>query len=193
MLKPIDIHNAEFSVSFRGYNREEVDEFLAKIVSKYEDVYQENKELQERIKQLEEELRQYQNKESDIYGLIALTRETASEAKEVASLQAQGIVDEAKIKANVILEEARLKAKQMIQEQQDKLSQMQRRVQELSDVEYKFKKRMKQLMETIWAMLEDVKVGEMQLPDEAAATKVYQDLGVNLNEELQDRDDSAAY
>lgn len=191
MLKPIDIHNAEFSVSFRGYNKEEVDDYLAKIVSKYEDIYKENKGLQEQIKQLEQELRQYQNKESDIYGLITLTRETASEAKEVANLQAQAIVDEAKLKANVILEEAKAKAKQIVQEQQDKLNQMQRRILELTDIEHKFKKRMKQLMETIWAMLEDVKVSEPQHLDETAATKVYQDLGAEIDAELDDEADPA--
>lgn len=186
MLKPIDIHNAEFRRSFRGYNQEEVDDFLAKIVSKYEDLYQENKELQEQIKQLEKELRQYQNKESDIYGLITLTRETASEAKEVANQQAQAIIEEANVKANVIMEEARFKAKQTIQDQQDKLNQMQRRIQELAEIEYRFKKRMKQLMETIWAMLEDVKIGSAQLQDESAATKVYQDFSTELEDELEE-------
>ena len=44
-------------------------------------------------------------------------------------------------------------------------------MQELAEIELKFKKRMKQLMETIWAMLEDVKISEVQLQDESAATK----------------------
>ena len=112
MLKPIDIHNAEFKRSFRGYNQEEVDDFLDRIVSKYEDLFKENQAMHEQIQQLEQDLRKYQNKESDIYGLITLTRETATEAKEVASQQAQSIIDEANVKANVILEKAKYKARQ---------------------------------------------------------------------------------
>ena len=32
MLTPADIHNKEFSRGFRGYNEEEVDDFLDEIV-----------------------------------------------------------------------------------------------------------------------------------------------------------------
>lgn len=31
MLKPMDIHNKEFKKSMRGYDAEEVDEFLVKL------------------------------------------------------------------------------------------------------------------------------------------------------------------
>ncbi len=49
MLKPIDIHNMDFTRSFKGYNPEEVDDFLATIVTKYETIYQENKQLREKL------------------------------------------------------------------------------------------------------------------------------------------------
>ena len=47
-----------------------------------------------------------------------------------------------------------------------------RRIQNLKDTELKFKQNMRQLMETIWAMLEDVKVMDNRLQEESAATKV---------------------
>lgn len=47
MLKPIDIHNMEFKRVFKGYDPEEVDDFLADIVLKYEAVYQENRKLRQ--------------------------------------------------------------------------------------------------------------------------------------------------
>ncbi|MFB5066306.1 MAG: DivIVA domain-containing protein [Candidatus Wallacebacter cryptica] len=180
MLRPIDIHNAEFKRSFRGYNEEEVDEFLSRIVSEYENVVQQNKDLKEEIKKLEEELRQFQNKESDIYGLITLTRETVSEAKEVANQQAQSIIDEANLKAKVIIDEAKFKAKQILQENTEQLEQLQQKVRRLSEVEAAFKQRMRQLMETIWAMLEDVKITEIKQQDESAATRVYEDLAAEV-------------
>ena len=36
MLTPVDIHNKEFSRSFRGYNQDEIDDFLDEIVNDYE-------------------------------------------------------------------------------------------------------------------------------------------------------------
>jgi len=44
-LTPLDIHNKEFSRGFRGYNEEEVDEFLDQIVAELEGLLRENEEL----------------------------------------------------------------------------------------------------------------------------------------------------
>ena len=39
MLRPIDLHNLEFKQVFRGYSKEQVDDFLSKLVSEYESLY----------------------------------------------------------------------------------------------------------------------------------------------------------
>jgi cell division initiation protein len=38
-LTPMDIHNKEFSRSFRGYKEDEVDQFLDNIVDDFEKLY----------------------------------------------------------------------------------------------------------------------------------------------------------
>ena len=43
-ITPMDIHNKEFSRSFRGYNEDEVDQFLDEIVEEFERLYKENLE-----------------------------------------------------------------------------------------------------------------------------------------------------
>jgi len=185
MLKPIDIHNAEFKRSFKGYNEEEVDAFLARIVSEYENLYQQNKDLQQRIAQLEQELKQYKNKESDIYGLITLTRETVAEAKEVATQHSQAIIDEATMKAKVIIDEAKLKAKQILNDSQAQLAQVQQRVSELRRIEKEFKESMRRVMESTWSII-DSGLKDIE-PDESGVTKVYREIAANL-----DLEDSSA-
>ena len=176
MLKPIDIHNAEFKRSFKGYNEEEVDNFLAKILSKYESIYQENKELYDRVKELEEEIRKYQSKEDDIYGLITLTRETVTEAKQIAAQHGQSVVDEATAKAKAIIEEAKGQAEQILRDSERQLEQKQRRIKELVSKEQEFKNKMRTLMETFWAMLEDLDAYSSLVDDEVKTTKVYKEL-----------------
>ena len=44
----------QFTTKFRGYNQEEVDEFLDIIVDGYEELVHENRELAARVKELEE-------------------------------------------------------------------------------------------------------------------------------------------
>ena len=41
MLKPMDIHNKEFKKSMRGYDIEEVDEFLDEIIVDFEKMQRE--------------------------------------------------------------------------------------------------------------------------------------------------------
>ncbi|MDF2569775.1 MAG: divIVA, partial [Sporomusa sp.] len=56
MLTPLDIHSKEFKRSFRGYNEEEVDEFLDKVIKDYETLYRENIDLKETIERLNSKL-----------------------------------------------------------------------------------------------------------------------------------------
>ena len=63
-ITPMDIEQQEFSRSFRGYNEEEVDDFLDKIVKDYEELINENVRLNEEIEKIQEKL-----KEGDILEL----------------------------------------------------------------------------------------------------------------------------
>ena len=49
-----EIIEKQFTTKFRGYNQEEVDEFLDIIVDRSEELVHENRELAARVKELEE-------------------------------------------------------------------------------------------------------------------------------------------
>lgn len=48
-LTPMDINNKEFKRGLRGYNPEEVDEFLDEVVENYEELYKDNSKLREKV------------------------------------------------------------------------------------------------------------------------------------------------
>ena len=43
---PLDIHNKEFGRRLRGYDEDEVNEFLDQVIKDYEALIRENKEMQ---------------------------------------------------------------------------------------------------------------------------------------------------
>lgn len=184
MLKPIDIHNAEFKRSFKGYSEEEVDTFLEKVVTEYENLFRENKKLKDEIERLQQELKKLKNKEEDIYGLITLTKEAVTEAKAVATEQGQSIIDDANLKAKVIMDEAKWKANQSLKESQTELEQVKGRIGDFIRTEKQFKRRMRQLMETFWAMIEEIddyadkhdEESKIEPENKLDETKVYTDL-----------------
>lgn len=179
MLKPIDILNTEFKQGFKGYNVEEVDAFLANIVGKYESLIQENKKLEDEIARLQTSLKEYQNKEQDIHGLIALTRETVSEAKAVVNQQAEAILEEANLQAKLIIDKAELAGRQQLSAIQEETKQAQAHLDELVQHEKAFKEKMRQLMETFWGMIEsvghDIPIKEKT---DLAQTKMYREVAV---------------
>lgn len=60
-ITPQDIVNKAFSTKFRGYDKEEVDEFLDKIYIDYEELTRYKDETERYIKRLEERLTYYTN------------------------------------------------------------------------------------------------------------------------------------
>ena len=55
-LTPLDIQNKTFPTKMRGYNQDEVDDFLDLVVRDYEEITQRNRELEKAVKHSEEKL-----------------------------------------------------------------------------------------------------------------------------------------
>lgn len=144
----MDIHNVEFKRSFKGYDPEEVDDFLASIVIKYETVYQENRKLQAELKRLRQEAEGKVDHEQDVLDLISLTKQTVDEVKSLAEREAINMVSVAESESQRILSEARLKAQHVLSDAEERLQKMQR-------TEARLREKVRLTMETIWNVLEE--------------------------------------
>ncbi len=101
MLTPIDIQKQDFDVSFRGYNADEVDDFLDMVGKDYEKLYKDNIELRDRVTSLKEEVSKYQEKESALQNALIIAQRAAEDTKKSASQQADTIINDAQNKATV--------------------------------------------------------------------------------------------
>src|SRR5690606_11861467 len=112
-LTPLDIHNKEFTRSFRGYDEDEVNEFLDQVIKDYEIVIREKKELKERIEQMNERLSHFTNIEETLNKSILIAQETAEELKGNASKESKLIIKEAEKNADRIINEALSKSRKI--------------------------------------------------------------------------------
>ncbi len=110
-LTPLDIHNKEFSKSFRGYDEDEVNEFLDQIIKDYEALIRQNKEFEDRIGQLNEKLNHFSNIEESLSKSIVVAQETAEEVKSNAKKEAQLIIKESEKNADRIINDALMKSR----------------------------------------------------------------------------------
>lgn len=100
-LTPLDIHNKEFIKSFRGYNEDEVDEFLDLVVAEFEGFIRENEELHASIAGLEARIGHYKGLEETLKNAIVLAQKAADQIKESAAREADVIMEEARRQADI--------------------------------------------------------------------------------------------
>ncbi len=103
MLTPIDIQKQDFDVSFRGYNADEVDDFLDMVGNDYEKLYKENIELKDKVATLQASVEQYKNMESALKDSILLAQNAAEEIKKNATERADNMMTDAQNKASDIM------------------------------------------------------------------------------------------
>ena len=142
-LTPLDIQNKEFSVTLRGFNREEVNDFLDRLTKDYEEIIKENVQMKEQVESLDGKLEHYKRIEETLQKAIVIAQDTAEEVKRNASKEAELIRREAEKDAARIIEEARYKASKIIAEHEDLNKQAQ-----------VFKLRLRSLVEAQLAALE---------------------------------------
>ena len=116
MLTPVDIHNKEFSRSFRGYNQDEIDDFLDEIVNDYEKLYRENNQLKKELELDEKQIAQYHQLEKNLQDTLLVAQRTADEVTNTANLRAEEIRQAAQQAAENIKHEAELYAANSRQE-----------------------------------------------------------------------------
>ncbi len=106
MLTPLDIHNKEFKKGFRGYDVDEVDEFLDEVIKDFETLYKENMELKDQLQKHRDHLNRYKEMEETLRNTMVLAQKMADEARRNADKEVDLIIWEAKKKAEQIINSA---------------------------------------------------------------------------------------
>jgi cell division initiation protein len=112
-LSPLDIHNKEFSKAFRGYQEDEVNEFLDQIIKDYEILLKEKKELEDRLTQTDERVGHFTTIESTLQKSIVVAQEAAEEVRRNSQKEAKLIIREAEKNADRIVNESLTKARRI--------------------------------------------------------------------------------
>ncbi len=105
-ITPNEISNKEFKRGFRGYDMDDVDEFLEQIVDDYEKIYKENISLKEKIEMLNEKIEHYSNIESTLQNTLLLAQKAAEQAKDNSKKDAELIIRDAQETANGMIKKA---------------------------------------------------------------------------------------
>lgn len=107
MLSPLDLKNKKIEPKKRKYyDKEDMDEYLELVFEQYKALYDENQELQKKVKTLDDGVQYYRSIETTMQKALVLAEKTAKETKDAASLKAEAIEKDANTKAEKIVSEA---------------------------------------------------------------------------------------
>jgi cell division initiation protein len=104
---PFGIKNQEFNKSVRGYDRDEVRNFLENLAEDYERLNQENEKLKSDIERLDEQMKEYKRIEKNLQTAMLSATESTSKAIDSAKKQTALMLKEAELKAVQIIEKAK--------------------------------------------------------------------------------------
>lgn len=112
-LTPLDIRKQEFRKALRGFDPDEVQAFLDMVGAEYERLLEKNKQLGNRLIELETKLKDYQESEKNLRETLLNVQEVKKQSEESSRKQADLIIKESELKALEIIEMARKQARQM--------------------------------------------------------------------------------
>ncbi len=106
MLMPLEVEEKKFTKQMRGYNKEEVDEFISEVARDYEKLYKESLAAKDKISTLSEAIRQYKAMEDTLQQAIIVAQNAGEEVKKNAYAKADNIIKDAQNRASEIINDA---------------------------------------------------------------------------------------
>ena len=126
MLTPIDIDNKTFKkAKIGGYDINDVEDFLVRVMEDYEVLYKENAELKDKASAMQESVSYYKSLEEGVNMSIENAHTEANKVKLEAEQQAELIKKEAELNAKQNIEELKIEILKREAELEEKKKQFQ--------------------------------------------------------------------
>ena len=180
MLAPHELKNKQFQKSFKGYNPQEVDEYLEFVLEKYTEAYRENNELERKLRIVVTNLDEIKDEEESIRSTLISAQKMAEKIIADANDRADIITGAIKDRCDGVIAEFR----QQLQAEKEKAWIMRTRI-------IDFKKQLYELYGAHIADLKDLSVNEIEdivLPnDDVLVAGIFNDVKMRIEEETERR------
>ena len=153
-ITSLEIKDKTFGTRFRGFDPEEVDEFLDIVVRDYEDLVRSNHDKDLHIKSLEDRLSYFDEMKDSLSQSVLIAQDTAERVKQAASERSNNIIHQAEQDAQRLLEEAKYKANEILRHATDNAKKVAVETEELKNKSRVFHQRLKSTIESQLAIVE---------------------------------------
>ena len=163
-LTALELKDKTFGTRFRGYDAEEVDEFLDIVTRDYEDLVRKNHEQEMEIKSLSDRLEYFDDMKESLSKSVILAQDTAEKVKLAAENQSANVIKEAEYKAQTLIDEAKEKANELLRAATDNAKRVAIETEELKNKSRIFHQRLKTAIESQLTLVEAPEWDEILRP-----------------------------
>ncbi len=147
-LTALELKDKTFSTRFRGYDGDEVDDFLDIVTRDYEELIRKNHEQEAELKSLRERLQYFDEMKESLSKSVLLAQDTAEKVKQTAEEQSANILKQADYDAAALLSEAKDKANEILRDATDNAKKVAVETEELKNKTRIFHQRLKSTLES---------------------------------------------
>ena len=188
MLAPHELKNKSFTKTMRGYNPQEVDEYIDFLVDNYTALYRENSELERKLKIVVTNLDELKDEEESIRSTLLKSQKLSEK-----------IIRDANEKADVITSSIKDRCDAIIADFRDQLGEEKKEMWQIRTKVLDFKKNVYDLYRAHIEELQSISVNELEdivLPNESEiVSKIFSDVkgairdGIETDEKEREEQD----
>ena len=157
-IRPIDIRRKEFKSSFRGYDPNQVDDFLDAVADEFERTYTENQRMREEVSSLRDRLQQFEDLEGSIRAALVHAEQASDDLRRTATQEAEGIRQSAQREADFTIMEAQSRSHQMLADSSARIERVQDSYTALQEAKLRFANDFRHILKTYTDVMENMEV-----------------------------------
>ena len=157
-IRPIDIRRKEFKNGFRGYEANQVDDFLDAVADEFERNYTENQRLREEVSSLRDRLQQFEDLEGSIRAALVHAEQASNDLRRAATQEADGLKQSAQREADFTIREAQSRSHQMLADSSARIERVQDSYDALQEAKRSFANDFRHLLKTYTEMMDNMEV-----------------------------------
>src|SRR5918994_1343918 len=157
-IRPIDIRRKEFKNGFRGYEANQVDDFLDAVADEFERNYTENQRMREEVSSLRDRMQQFEELEGSIRAALVHAEQASNDLRRAATQEAEGIKQSAQREADFTIREAQSRSHQMLADSSARIERVQDSYTALQEAKRSFANDFRHLLKTYTEIMENMEV-----------------------------------
>src|SRR5918997_6237286 len=157
-IRPIDVRRKEFKSGFRGYDPNQVDDFLDAVADEFERNYTENQRMREEVSSLRDRLQQFEDLEGSIRAALVHAEQASNDLRRAATQEAEGIKQSAQREADFTIREAQSRSHQMLADSSSRIERVRDSYEALQEAKRSFTNDFRHLLKTYTETMESLEV-----------------------------------